>query len=101
MAVSSKFSRAGIRLKKHYSSKGKKIKLSAKAYSTLKKREAKLVKLGLSKVSTSKGGTRKTARKAYKGKAKVMTSKGRHYKVSAAGKKTRISKKKYLAAKKR
>ena len=101
----SKFARAGDRLKAYYKKKGRKIKLSAKKYSTLKKREDLLAKLGLSKVSTAKGGTRKTARRAYQGvkyQAKRMSNKKMaYYKVSAGGKKTRISKAKYQAAKKR
>lgn len=101
----SEFARAGTRIKAFYAKQGKKVKLSAKRFNTLKKRQAFLKKNKISKVSTTKGGTRKTSRKAYTGvkyQAKRMSNKKMaYYKISAGGKKTRISKAKYQAAKKR
>ena len=64
----SEFARAGKRIQAKRKAKGMRpVKLSSKAYNTLKKRQAALKKLGARTVSTTKGGTRKTSRKAYTG----------------------------------
>ena len=68
----SEFARAGKRIQARRKKLGMKpVKLSSKSYSTLKKRQAALKKLGARTVSTTKGGTRKTARKAYTGITKL------------------------------
>jgi predicted Zn-dependent protease len=96
-----RFINAGKRLKKLRS----KVKLSAKSYDTLAKREAAIQRAGGSKTSTKKGMARKSARKAYSGKTGVVSkrmSNGKmsYWRISAAGKKKRISKEAYKKAKK-
>lgn len=68
----SEFARAGKRIQAKRKKLGMRpVKLSSKAYNTLGKRQAALKKLGARTVSTTKGGTRKTSRKAYTGMTKL------------------------------
>ena len=96
-----RFTNAGKRLKKLRP----KVKLSSKSYNTLAKRQAAIKRAGGSKTSTRKGMKRKSARKAYSGKTGVVSkrmSNGKmsYWRISASGKKKRISKEAHKKAKK-